>query len=128
MPRRRKNFFRIRPRWEGRSGAEKRLFINRLRLAFANFRLHVNYNDGREVNRQLRARVQAAARDFLPQNNVNGFFVNQLTDRFVRLIQEQQRHRNVTAIGFMRVAENDLDDFMGDSVTYFDNDDDDQTP
>jgi len=124
-PRRRKNFFRIRPRWEGRSEAEKRLFINRIRLAFANYRLHINYNDSREVNRQLRLRVEAAARAFLPQNNVNGFFVNQLSSRFVDLIREHQTQRNFSAIEFMRVAENYLDHYMGDRVTYYDNDEQD---
>ena len=125
MPRRRKNFFRIRPRWEGRAAAERRLLINRLRLAFVKYYLHIDYNDSREVIRQLRLRVEYAARDFLPQNNVNGFFVRQFTDRFVRLIQDQRRSSN-SADAFVRVAENEVDQYMDGSVTYFDNDEDDE--
>ncbi len=133
-PRRRKNFFRIKPRWEGRSEREKRLFLNRIRLAFANYDVHVNYSDSRQVNRALRQSVLGAVREFLPQNNVT-VFVNQLADRYYDLIREQfreisfrghiVRRQTITAMGFMRLAERELDDYMADSVTYFDDGQDD---
>ena len=112
------------PRYLPATISQKRLFINRIRFAFANYRLHINYNDPREVNRQLRLRVEAAARDFLPQNNRNAMFFDQLSSRFVDLIIEKQRQRNLSADAFKQVAENFLDDYMGD-VSYYDNGSDD---
>ena len=119
MPRRRKNFFRIKPRWEGRSYGERRRFLNSIRSTNLHYRIHSGYHI---VNgyRELRLRVIRAVNEFLPRNNLSGFFVNQLTDRYVNLIIDQSNSRFNQA-RFTREAADLLNDYMGDSVTYFDN-------
>ena len=126
-PRRRKNFFRIKPRFEIRTQSQRRLFISRIRLAYGRFLLGSSYNHYREVRIALYSNVRAACIEFLPRNNINGFFVWQMTRRFVDLIEDTRRERRgLTPTEFMQVAENSLDQYMGDQVTYFDNDTDDE--
>ena len=124
-PRRRKNFFRIKPKWEGRSEGEKRRLMNSIRSIYMHYRAHSGYHTA-NGNRELRVRVIRAVNAFLPQNNLSGFFVNQLTNRYVDLIIEQSNRRfnSNTYSQFMRISGDLLDDFMGDSVTYYDNPDD----
>lgn len=117
-PRRRKNFFRIRPRFRTRNSNARRLFVQRIRIARSAYVLSKDY-------RELTRRIRDAAADFLPRNNASGFFIAEFIERFSDLVSESiQRSTTPNAMAFMREVETSLDEYMGDSIEYFDVDSD----
>ena len=117
-PRRRKDFSRIRPRWEGRNRSEKRALVHAVKQAFGSFRLSRDWHD-------LRARIRAAVALFLPANNLNGFFVDQMSDKLENLVVKQTMFATASLAAFDPIVSRFVDEYMGDQVTYYDDDDDD---